>query len=164
MFIKDLWEAFKIVRTCGDSYYNHRKRDEQIEYIVESYTKNEDTLKVLVENIDRLDKTIELLSNRVDANRLSRLEAMDSLKKEFVEEMKKTNSALDLLKYGVQQELRASLISRRDALVRQKWASYADKRDYQKMYKAYEGLGENGIAEEHYNEVIALPEQEEELQ
>ena len=151
MFIKDLWEAFKIVRTCGDSYYNHRKRDEQIEYIVKSYTKNEDT-------------TIELLSNRVDSNRLSRLEAMDSLKKEFVEEMKKTNSSLDLLKYGVQQELRASLISRRDALVRQKWASYTDKRDYQKMYKAYEGLGENGIAEEHYNEVIALPEHEEELE
>ena len=49
-------------------------------------------------------------------------------------------------------------------VVNKKWASAAEKKEVKDIWQVYhEELGGNGQGEHYYNEIMALPESEEEL-
>lgn len=62
-----------------------------------------------------------------------------------------------LIQKALQAILRDKLRSNYTKYKRSGYIDVADKENYQNMYQAYHGLGENGVMDNMYNAVINLP-------
>ena len=63
----------------------------------------------------------------------------------------------DTLKKGVQSILKFRLREQGLKYIHQKYCTLQQKDDFSHMYTAYHNLGKNGVMDEIYNEVMALP-------
>lgn len=75
------------------------------------------------------------------------------------------NGRVETLGRGAKMELFDTLHNWRVILVAEKkWASVAEKKEVENIWEVYhKELGGNGQGERYYNEIMALPESEEEL-
>lgn len=140
--IKKIKDFFKNI---FNSYYIWRKRNERIDALLSNYT---DTL-----------------------NKISSLqEDFNSFKNQFNELKNNVNSVifrLDVIKQGTRIELFDTLHNWRELLVVKKgWATPEEKKEVQEIYLLYSGdeLKGNGNGDRYYNEIITLPESEEEME
>lgn len=62
-----------------------------------------------------------------------------------------------LLRLGVQALLRNELLSKYEFYMKQKWISIDNKANYDNMYKRYHSLGQNGVMDHCYEEIMELP-------
>ena len=62
-----------------------------------------------------------------------------------------------LLRLGVQALLRNELLSQYEFYMKQKWISIDNKANYDNMYKRYHSLGQNGVMDHCYEEIMELP-------
>lgn len=62
-----------------------------------------------------------------------------------------------LLKLGLQALLRDRLMDGYKHFKKQGWIEVAEKENYDNMYKNYHGLGQNGVMDGMYAEIMALP-------
>lgn len=63
---------------------------------------------------------------------------------------------------GIQALLMIQLEDKHDFYIERGWASFREKNIYDKLYKSYHNLGENGVMDAAYREVMNLPTQQEE--
>lgn len=132
-------------------YYNWKKRNDNLSAFLEESKHNKDKLSHiddsvshLKDNLIHVKQDISDLSNQVD----------------------QVNSRLESIGEGTKMELFDTLCEQRITLVTQKkWASPSDKRRVEEIYKVYhDDLGGNGLGEHYYNEIMSLPESEQELE
>lgn len=62
-----------------------------------------------------------------------------------------------LLKKGLQSTLMMQLCDKHDKYIKQGYASFEEKNIYEKAYKSYHDLGQNGVMTKAYEEVMNLP-------
>lgn len=61
------------------------------------------------------------------------------------------------IKAGLQAELMSDLEEKGESFIRRGYATTRDKEIYDKLYKAYHELGNNGVMTSMYEKVMALP-------
>lgn len=146
-FLPKLWGAIKGIPT---KYYNWKKRNEQLQDFLDKCGNNHKQLESIGRNIDKITSSINHLSERMNG-----IEA-------DVGSMKET---MKTVSEGTKMELFDTLHTWRGILVVQKkWASEAEKREVKEIYHIYhDELKGNGQGKHYYEEIMALPESEEEL-
>lgn len=125
-----------------DSYYRYRRRGEKIDKLLEDFSDNAATLKKVASDLSSIE-------NRVG---------------EIEKKMVSMLSHLDSVKHGTRMELFETLHNYRQLLVvKRGWASLEEKREVEEIYQIYsKELHGNGSGDRYYNEIISLPESEEE--
>ena len=70
------------------------------------------------------------------------------------------NGRLEIIGSGTKMELFDTLYHWKKILCERGWATAAEKREVEEIYKIYhDGLGGNGQGEYYYQQIIALPEE-----
>lgn len=142
--VEKIISAFKKI---GKVYYESKRRKEKMDLLLAQYEE-------LIHNHEALEDQDRDFSRQItdvkDMNQqiCEKLEALDDIK-----------SDLTLVKGGLQKSLLFSLRELHNELaVRRKWCTPQEKIEFQETYSIYHALGENGVADNYYREVMALPE------
>lgn len=123
-------------------YYNWRKRNEDLANFVASAKDNCGKLDHIITSVDGLTDKVNDLSEQVTH----------------------INGRLEIIGRGTKMELFDTLHSWRSELVARGWANALEKQEVKSIYEIYhDQLEGNGQGEKYYNEIIALPESEEEM-
>lgn len=135
-------KSISLVKRFGNWYYSKRKRDEKIDKLLET---NEANTKM---NEEILTKYLATLNEF----------------KKISKEIKKIDTfGNDLadIKKGLQKSLLYSIReTHAEYCYKRKWITAEEKKEFHETYKIYHSLGENGVADGYYDEVMALPERE----
>lgn len=116
----------------------------------------------------RMESLTTLVKDEFRENRQSfsdiyqKLDKMDNEQNETKTKIEEMSSNINKVQKGVQRELFDTLRRRRREFVFQGWISPADKREFDLIYSNYHDMGKNGLADRYYEEVMTLPESEEE--
>ena len=145
--MQKVWEWFKKI---PNAYYNWKKRNEDLTQFLKDSRDHK-------EKIDHIDHMVTSLDSDVQhvKERIQNLEM----------QVDQVNGRLETIGRGTKMELFDTLHNWRVLLVvHRKWASPAEKREIEEIYRIYhDDLNGNGQGERYYNEIMALPESEEEL-
>lgn len=141
----------ELLKKIPTTYYNWKQRNEKLNNFLESCKNNADKLNNIDKNVTHLKQELNVVKDEVD-----------SLEKQI----NQVNGRLETIGAGTKMELFDTLHNWRIILVVEKgWASPAEKREVEEIYRIYhDGLKGNGQGEKYYKEIMALPESEEELQ
>lgn len=144
---KKFWELLKKI---PESYYNWKKRNEQLQAFLNQCGNSKQQLEIIGRNIDKVGSSVNHLAEHM--NKIDR-------------QINSINATMATVSRGTKMELFNTLHTWREILVVQKkWASQAEKREVEEIFHIYhDELKGNGQGERYYNEIIALPESEEEL-
>ena len=131
-------------KAIPEIYYNIRRRNEKIDLLLKTH---EDTL-------GELKKLQVCFSERTEELRL------------LQDDVKAIIGSLNTVKHGTKMELFETLHNWRQLLVvKRGWASVEEKREVEEIYIIYhDELHGNGHGERYYQEIIALPESQEEME
>lgn len=127
-----------------NAYYSYRTRNEKIDRLLDNYTNTLEELKDLKSCFD------------------IRSEELRALKKD----VESIIDLLDTVKHGTKMELFETLHNWRQLLVvKRGWASVEEKKEVAEIFGIYhDELHGNGNGERYYEEILALPESEEEME
>ena len=144
-------KVLEILKKIPNTYYNWKKRNEALSKFLERCDETQASLK-------KIDTSVTNLTNSVQ-----QVQAQVGVIEERVDQI---NSRVEAIGQGTKIELFETLHNWRVKLVYQKhWASAEEKRDVVELYTIYhDHLNGNGQGEHYYNEIMALPESEEELE
>ena len=138
------------LKKIPNAYYNWKRRNEDLATFLREAKSHRD-------KIDHIDIAVTGLSSEVQhiKDKVQNLET----------QIDQVNGRLEVIGRGTKMELFDTLHNWRVALVvHRKWASPAEKREIEEIYRIYhDDLKGNGQGERYYNEIMALPESEEEL-
>lgn len=125
-----------------NSYYGWRNRNEKIDKLLDNYTNTLEELKKL--QITFSERTEELKNLKKDVETII--------------------EHLNTVKHGTKMELFETLHNWRQLLVvKRGWATVEEKKEVEEIFIIYhDELHGNGNGVRYYNEIIALPESEEE--
>lgn len=140
-------QFFKKIPTL---YYNWKKRNEQLSTFLTESINNRERLEHIDETVTDLSVNVQNIEENVTS---------------VENEVNQVNERLRIIGRGTMMELFDTLHNWRVYLViNKKWASPFEKREVDAVYKIYhDDLHGNGQGERYYNEIMALPESEEEL-
>lgn len=140
-------EFFKKIPT---TYYNWKKRNEKLSEFLSNSEKN-------CSQITHIDATVTSLA--------SDMKQVKSQVTSLEDRVDQINGRLGVIGKGTKMELFDTLHNQRMFLViNKKWASAAEKKEVKDIWEVYhEELGGNGQGQHYYEEIMALPESEEEL-
>lgn len=62
-----------------------------------------------------------------------------------------------IIKKSLQALLRNQLLQQHKFYMKQKWIPFDEKENYDNMYQCYHSLGKNGVMDNAYKEIMALP-------
>lgn len=131
-------------KSLPNAYYNWRRRNEKIDKLLSNYSKTLDKISDLQGEFQEFKKHFSTLQDNVNS----------------------MISRLDIVKQGTRIELFDTIHNWRELLVVKKgWASAEEKREIENIYLLYSGeeLKGNGNGDRYYQEIMALPESEEEM-
>lgn len=135
-------KSLSLIKRFGNWYYSKRKRDEKIDKLLES---NEANTK---------------MSQEILMKYLATLNEFKEVSKE-IKKIDEFQKDLRSIKQGLQKSLLYSIReTHAEYCYRRKWVTAEEKKEFCETYKIYHSLGENGIANGYYDEVMALPERE----
>lgn len=135
-------KAWNIFKKMSDAYYNWKKRNEQLQEFLDNSEANKGTLESIGRSLERVNSSVTRLNSKM----------------EIMEKNLKTVSE------GTKMELFDTLHTWRGILVvNKKWASAEEKKEIENIYKIYKDLEGNGQGKHYYEEIMALPESEQEL-
>lgn len=143
-------KVLELFKKIPISYYNWKKRNENLSAFLEDSKSNAAQLTHIDQTVTSLQSELSELGDHVDI---------------LEQQMSQVNGRLETIGAGTKMELFDTLHNWRTTLVVQKkWASPAEKREVEEIFRIYhDELKGNGQGERYYNEIIALPESEEEL-
>lgn len=131
-------------------YYNWRRRNEKLIEFLNNSEKNCSQINHIDATVTKLDQGLTEVKNQVSSleNRVDQI-----------------NGRLETIGKGTKMELFDTLHNWRILLVKErKWASAAEKKEVEEIWNVYHfELGGNGQGQRYYNEIMELPESEEEL-
>lgn len=135
-------KSLSLIKRFGNWYYSKRKRDEKIDKLLES---NEANTK---------------MSQEILMKYLATLNEFKEISKE-IKKIDEFQKDLRSIKQGLQKSLLYSIReTHAEYCYRRKWVTAEEKKEFCETYKIYHSLGENGVANGYYDEVMALPERE----
>ena len=142
-----LLEFFKKI---PNAYYNWKKRNEQLSEFLNNCKDSGKKLTHIETVVTELQKGLTAVNEKVDV---------------LEQQTCQINGRLEIVGMGTKMELFDTLHHQRVRLVIKKgWASPEEKREIESIYHIYhDELHGNGQGERYYNEIMALPESEEEL-
>ena len=103
-----------------------------------------------------LDKTI---NDRCDGIEKEVNDRCDRIEENVEKRYNNMDQNIELLKEGLQEDLYVDLVHIHDDYKLRGWCSRAEKQDYDKLYKRYHNLGQNGVADKYHNYVMNLPDE-----
>ena len=131
------------------TYYNWKKRNEELS----EFLKNS---KANCSKIDHIDSSINQLNNNI--------QVVQGQVVELGEQVSHINGRLEIIGRGTKMELFDTLHTWRTELVKRGWASKAEKEEVKNIYDIYHNeLKGNGQGEVYFEEIMKLPESEEEM-
>ena len=140
----------KIISTfkkIGNAYYESKQRKEKMDLLLKQYE-------------ELMQKHEQLEDQDIDFSRqILEVKNMNSQICEKLGALEDIKSDLTLVKGGLQKSLLFSLRElHHELVVRRKWCTPQEKIEFNETYSIYHALGENGVADNYYREVMALPE------
>lgn len=141
----------ELLKKIPNIYYNWKKRNENLATFLEEAKENKDRLENINTTMITLNKDIQNIKEKVHT---------------LGNQMEQVNGRLETIGQGTMMELFDTLHSwRTELVVERKWASPSEKREVENIFNIYHhGLHGNGQGVRYYNEIMSLPESEEELQ
>lgn len=135
-------EIGNFLKGIPESYYKWRRRGDRIDAILDNHQE-------MQRKIGDLDKTISSLDKRIDS---------------LEQNVQNILTQVNVIHRGARKELFETLHDWRQLLVvKRGWATIEEKKEVEEIYSIYsEGLGGNGNGKRYYEEILALPESEEE--
>lgn len=113
---------------------------------VETQKKVDDSLLKINENLSTISTNMTKMGTQL-ADTSAKLDSLD-------EELTKVKDGLQIELFGSLQQLHEKYTTRG-------WATAPEKLDAQRFYVQIHNLGQDGWSEQHYKEIIALPESKE---
>ena len=142
-------KVLDVLKKIPNAYYNWKKRNENLASFLEKASNNQ-------KQFDRIEATVNKLQS--DVNELK------TQVKDLHDDTNTISDRLDIIQEGTKMELFETLHNWRSILVLRGWASQTEKHDVEAIWKIYNGeLKGNGQGSHYYNEIINLPESEEEM-
>ena len=143
-------KVIEVFKKIPQAYYNWKKRNEQLQAFLNQCGNSKQQLENIGRSINKMNSSINHLSERINA---------------INKQVDAINISMATVSRGTKMELFDTLHTWRGILVIQKkWASAAEKREVEEIYHIYhDELKGNGQGERYYQEIMALPESEEEL-
>lgn len=142
-------KVLEFLKKIPGAYYKWKRRNEKLSTFLEQSQEN-------FKQIDRIDHNVATLQNDLNnvKGQVSNLE----------QQINRVNINLESISAGTKMELFDTIHHWRTILVVNKqWASPAEKREVEELFRIYhDSLKGNGQGERYYNEIMALPESEEE--
>lgn len=131
-------------------YYRWKNRNEKLDEFLQDSGRNREQLTHIDNAVTNLQTDLTTVKSQVTS---------------LEQHIDQINGRIETLGRGAKMELFDTLHNWRVILVAEKkWASAAEKKEVENIWKVYhEELGGNGQGERYYNEIMALPESEEEL-
>lgn len=131
-------------------YYRWKNRNEKLEEFLQNSDRNHEQLTHIDNAVTNLQTDLTTVKSQVTS---------------LEQRVDQINGRIETLGRGAKMELFDTLHNWRVILVAEKkWASAAEKKEVENIWKVYhEELGGNGQGERYYNEIMALPESKEEL-
>ena len=113
---------------------------------VETQKKVDDSLLEINKNLKSISENMATMGTHL-ADTSAKLDSLD-------EELTKVKDGLQIELFGSLQQLHEKYTTRG-------WATAPEKLDAQRFYVQIHNLGQDGWSEQHYKEIIALPESKE---
>lgn len=130
-------------------YYKWKKRNEDLTKFLADSKNNEDRIKHIDTTVTSLNEDVQHIKEHV---------------KGLDEQITYINGRLDIIGEGTKMELFDTLHNWRTELITRGWATYIEKQEVENIYKIYRfELKGNGQGQRYYDEIMALPESEEEM-
>ena len=144
--IKKIVEFFK---KFGNAYYKWKKRNEDLSKFLEDAKNDKDKITHIDATVTSLDQDVQHIKDH--------MHGLD-------EQITYINGRLEIIGEGTKMELFDTLHNWRTELTKRGWASYTEKQEVENIYKIYRfELKGNGQGQRYYDEIMALPESEEEM-
>ena len=81
-----------------------------------------------------------------------------AVKDSIHEELTPIREDLDLMKKGMQKDLRRSLRQDGEKYLKRGWASHQEKTEFDELYWSYHNLGRNGVVDNLHERIMQLPD------
>lgn len=151
--VEKVEKGLSLFKKIGNWYYGARIRKDRIDKLIDQYEELEAEKKDLQQqDVDLIKQMVDITATVQEIE--SKLSCLGSIDKN-----------IEMVKKGLQKSLLFSLRGIHFELVYQrKWATAQEKKEFCETYKAYHALGENGVADKYFKEVMDLPERQPEVE
>lgn len=143
-------KVIEFFKKVPNTYYNWKKRNEQLSEFLVNSEKNGSQITHIDAIVTNLASDMQQVKTQVNT---------------LEDNIKQINGRLGVIGKGTKMELFDTLHNQRMFLVvNKRWASAAEKKEVKDIWQVYhEELGGNGQGQHYYEEIMVLPESEEEL-
>ena len=149
MGVRIMHKFWEWIKKIPDAYYSWKKRNEKLTEFLDNCHKSSEKLSRIEDMVTQVQTDMEAVKAKVN---------------DLEQQIDQVNGRLETIGAGTKMELFDTLHNWRIILVVHKgWASTAEKREVEEIYRIYhDKLNGNGQGERYYNEIMELPESEEE--
>lgn len=146
-FFKKIALALKKIPS---NYYNWRKRNEELSKFLETYQDQREKVNHIDDSISELTEDVLHIKEQVT---------------ELEEQITQINGRVEAIGTGTKMELFDTLHNLHQLyVIKRGYATVSEKKEVETLYTLYhKHLEGNGLGTKYYNEIIALPDSEEEL-
>ncbi len=141
-----IWGFFKKI---PNAYYNWKKRNEALSEFLGRCDQTQNALRKIDNSVNNITTSVGEIKEQVNA---------------IEGQVDQINTKIETISEGTKIELFETLHNWRVRLVCDKrWASVEEKKEVKDIYNLYTALEGNGQGTHYYEEIMNLPESEEEL-
>lgn len=94
---------------------------------------------------------------RCEAMKETIYQQMKEMREGFKQDMTPLKEDIELMKKGMQKDIRRSLRQDGEAMVKRGYATQLEKTEFDELYWSYHNLGRNGVMDSLYEQVMSLP-------
>lgn len=94
---------------------------------------------------------------RCEAMKETIYEQMKEMREGFKQDITPLKNDVELMKKGMQKDIRRSLRQDGEAMVKRGYATQLEKTEFDELYWSYHNLGRNGVMDSLYEQVMGLP-------
>lgn len=94
---------------------------------------------------------------RCEAMKETIYQQMQEMREGFKQDISPLKQDVELMKKGMQKDIRRSLRQDGEAVVKRGYATQLEKTEFDELYWSYHNLGRNGVMDSLYEQVMRLP-------
>lgn len=94
---------------------------------------------------------------RCEAMKETIYQQMQEMREGFKQDISPLKQDVELMKKGMQKDIRRSLRQDGEAMVKRGYATQLEKTEFDELYWSYHNLGRNGVMDSLYEQVMRLP-------
>lgn len=94
---------------------------------------------------------------RCEAMKETIQQQMQEMREGFKQDISPLKQDVELMKKGMQKDIRRSLRQDGEAMVKRGYATQLEKTEFDELYWSYHNLGRNGVMDSLYEQVMRLP-------